>query len=70
MQNIYKIVLIDNLSRDMRDEIVEAKDVYDAHKQAYFRLAQSTEEVESIMDTSTGQQVYSEDVGFLEEQLF
>lgn len=70
MQNRYKIVLIDNLSRDTREQVVEAKDVYEAHKHAYFKLAQSTEEVESITDVDTEQQVYGDAEGFLEEQLF
>ena len=70
MQNRYKIVLIDNLSREWRELVIEAKDAYDAHKHAYFKLAQSTEEIESIADVEQGDLVYSSEDGFIENQLF
>lgn len=69
MLNIYQITLSENASDSERVETLKARDVYDAHKLAYFKLANAQEDVQSIR-TEDGVVVYSETEGFLEEQIF
>ena len=69
MQQTYKVTFVNNSLEYTRVENVKARDVYDAHKQSYFHLTESYEEVKSI-STEDGQEVFSELEGFLEEQIF
>lgn len=69
MQNSYQVTLTNIVDNSTRVETINAKDVYEAHKQAYFSHAQSYEDVISIT-TGDGVIVFSETEGFLEEQIF
>lgn len=69
MQNSYQVTLTNIVENSTRVETINAKDVYDAHKQAYFSHAQSYEDV-TIITTEDGTPVFSEADGFLEEQIF
>ena len=69
MQNSYQVTLTNIVECSTRVETINAKDVYEAHKQAYFSHAQSYEDVTSIT-TEDGTIVFSEADGFLEEQIF
>ena len=69
MQNSYQVTLTNVVEGSTRVETVNAKDVYEAHKQAYFSHTQSYEDVTSIT-TEDGIVVFSEADGFLEEQIF
>jgi hypothetical protein len=69
MQPIYQVTFVNTAELTSRVEQVKARDVYDAHKQSYFHLTETYEEVSSIV-TEEGQEVFSESEGFLEEQIF
>lgn len=70
MQQTYQVKFI-NTGHDWNERVenVKAKDVYDAHKQSYFYLTESYEEVKSIT-TEEGREVFNDEEGFLEEQVF
>ena len=69
MQNSYQVTLTNIVENVSRVETIDAKDVYEAHKQAYFKHAQSYEDV-TIITAEDGTTVFSEAEGFLEEQIF
>jgi len=69
MQNSYQVTLTSIVDETTRVVTFHAKDVYEAHKQAYFSYAQSYEDV-SFITTDDGDTVFSENDGFLEEQIF
>lgn len=69
MQQTYQVTFVNNSLDYTRVENVKAKNVYDAHKQSYFHLTETYEEVKSI-STEDGREVFSESEGFLEEQIF
>ena len=62
----YTINLLDK-SQDMtRVQTLSASDVFDAHKQSYFDVANITETVDRIFD-SNGVELYNDEQGFLQE---
>lgn len=69
MQQTYQVTFINTSVDYTRIEKVKARDVYDAHKQSYFHLTESYEEVMSI-SAEDGQEVFNNSEGFLEEQIF